>query len=343
MVRTTLRPVSLRRAPAAFATAFLLALVAAIAGGATPAQAGPLCTFGSGSPEYQTRLGALLSPPSPVPPPPPPPPVSRSATSATSATYPAVGARTVAREAVGAQYTMLWLNSTLQGWVVGVAPGPLDLQQARARIVEALVPHFTPADLAYLDERLYVDPQPYSEAELQATQAQVHADLFAMGAFWGGSIGGCYDSDTVRVQIRLYNGTDTQLVERVRAALAPHGDRVRLEVVPHGPPSPGGPLPPAPAPVPAPEPAISVQRYVSMTNPKRCIRGKRVRIALRRGMSDARSLSVKVNGRRRTISGARLRKPLEVRLTRKKTVVEVAVRLRGGRSGTKVFTFTRCR
>ena len=80
-----------------------------------------------------------------------------------------------------------------------------------------------------------------------------------------------------------------------------------------------------------------------MTNPKRCIRGKRVRIALRRGMSDARSLSVKANGRRRTISGARLRKPLEVRLTRTKTVVEVAVRLRGGRTGTKVVTFTRCR
>ena len=155
-----------------------------------------------------------------------------------SATYPAVGARTVAREAVGAQYTMLWLNSTVQGWVVGVAPGPLDLQQARARIVEALVPHFTPADLAYLDEHLYVDPQPYSDAELQATQAQVHADLMAIGARWSGGISGCSRSDTVRVEITLYNGTDTQLVERVRAALAPHGDRVRLEVVPHGPPSP---------------------------------------------------------------------------------------------------------
>jgi hypothetical protein len=340
----TLRTVSLRRSPAAFATALLLALVTAIAGGAPLAHAGPLCTFGSGSPEYQTRLGQLLSPPSPVPPPPPPPPpVLRSAT---SATYPTVGARTVAREAVGAQYTMLWLNSTVQGWVVGVAPGPLDLQQARARIVEGLVPHFTPADLAYLDERLHVDPQPYSDAELQATQAQVHADLMAMGARWSGGISGCSRSDTVRVEITLYNGTDTQLVERVRAALAPHGDRVRLEVVPYGPPSPPiglPPPPPPPKPKPAPEPAISVHRYVSMGNAKRCVRGGRVRIAVRRGQSTVRSLSVKANGRRRTISGARLRKPLEVRLTRRKTVVEVVVRLRGGRTGTKVVTFTRCR
>jgi len=79
-----------------------------------------------------------------------------------------------------------------------------------------------------------------------------------------------------------------------------------------------------------------------MADAKRCIRGGLVKIAVRRGRSDVRLLSVKADGRRRTISGARLRKPIEVKLKRSRTVVEVTVRLRGGRTGTKTFTFTRC-
>ncbi len=290
--------------------------------------------------EYQARLGPLLSPPIAVPPAPPAPPAPPSR----SAAYPSVGAGSLAREALGAQFTMYWVSNVVQGWVVGVAPGPLDLQQARARIVEALTPHFTSADVAYLDERLHLDPQPYSEAVLNATRAQVTADLQAIGARWSGGIGACRLSDAIRLEITLYNGTDEQMVQRVRAALAPYGDRVRLEVVPFGPPSPLslGPALPAPAPAPVPA-AISVQRYVSMANPKRCIRGALVKIAIRRSRPDVRSLSVKADGHRRTISGTRLRKPMEVRLKRTRTVVEVTVKLRGGRTGTKTLTFTRCR
>jgi hypothetical protein len=38
-----------------------------------------------------------------------------------------------------------------------VSPGPLDAEQARARIVEGLAPHYAADDLAYVTERLHVD------------------------------------------------------------------------------------------------------------------------------------------------------------------------------------------
>ena len=237
---------------------------------------------------------------------------------------------------------MLWANNVVQGWVVGVSPGPLEPEQARSRIVDGLVPHFTAADFAFLTERLYVDPQPYSEAEIHATMAQVSADLAAAGIrAVTVRYGHCTLSDAIRVEVMLDIASDAPTVERVRAILVPYGDRVRLGFAPYS-----GPPPPVPGELPLPVPAqprVSLQRYVTMTSAKRCIRGGVARIAVRPGHADVRSLSVEANGRRRTISGARLRKPLEVRLTRTKTVVEVTVRLRGGRTATKVVSFTRCR
>jgi len=270
-------------------------------------------------------------------PPAPPAPMSHAAASA------GVGAGALAREALGDQFTMLWVNNAVQGWVVGVAPGPLNLEQARAHIVEALTPHFAPGDLAYLGERLHVDPQPYGEAELRATQAQATADMMAanLGVFWRVGHGLCVYTDTIRVVLQLYDDSTPEIVERVRAIVAPQGDRVLVVVLPHGPPRPAIALPIAPGPTPAP--AISVQRYVSTANAKRCIRGAVAKIAMRRGQTGVRSLSVKAGGRRRTISGARLRKPIEVRLTRARTPVEMTVKLRDGRTGTRSVTFTRCR
>ena len=254
-----------------------------------------------------------------------------------------MGAVGVAREALGWQFTMLWINHVVQGWVVGVSPGPLDLDQARARIVEGLAPHYTADDLAYVAERLHVDAQPYNETELRATQEQVEADLYAAGIHAGYTrYGLCTLSDAIRVEVMLYSVVDAPTVERVREILVPYGDRVRLGFSPYSGPPPPVPLLPAPAPAPVPAPP-SVQRYVTMTNAKRCIRGAIVRIAVRRGSADVRSLSVKADGRRRTISGARLRKPLEVRLRHARTVVEVAVKLRGARTARTLVTFTRCR
>ena len=314
-------------------------LLPGLAGDVARAEAAPLCAGGPGPLEYHARLGPLLSG-SPTLPPAPPPPVAASR----SALYPAAGARQVARDALGGQFATLWANNVVQGWVVGVSPGPLEPEPARARSVDGLVPHFTPTDFAFLTERLYVDPQPYSEMEIHATMAQVSADLAAAGIrAVTVRYGLCTLSDAIRVEVMLDIASDAPTVERVRAILVPYGDRVRLGFSPYS-----GPPPPVPGESPRPAPALaqpraSVHRYVTMTRPKRCIRGAIARIAVRRGSTDVLSLSVQADGRRRTISGARLRKPLEVRLQRRRTVVEVAVRLRGGRTATKVVTFTRCR
>ena len=176
-----------------------MTLVSGLAGDAARAEAAPLCALGDGPAEYQSKLGPLLSTPGPLPPAPPPPPAPTSR----SAVYPSVGAGALAREALGAQFTMLWVNNVVQGWVVGLAPGALDVEQARTRIVDALAPHFTPADHAYLAERLHVDPQPYSETELRATQAQVDADLTAASIPASRGYGACRLSDAIRVEVTL--------------------------------------------------------------------------------------------------------------------------------------------
>ncbi|HEX4363050.1 MAG TPA: hypothetical protein VHZ75_00755 [Solirubrobacteraceae bacterium] len=78
-------------------------------------------------------------------------------------------------------------------WVVGLAPGPLDVSAAHAAIVQALGQHAAGADLAELTERLHVDPQPYSEDELRATGDAVTNALVSaqLGVGWTAGAGGC--------------------------------------------------------------------------------------------------------------------------------------------------------
>src|SRR4051794_18487838 len=88
-------------------------------------------------------------------------------------------AEAAARDALGAQYTMSWLG--YQGWAVGLAPGPLNLETARAAIVDRLAAHVSGAQVGVFTDRLHVVAQPYSETELTTTQAQVEAAFTAAG------------------------------------------------------------------------------------------------------------------------------------------------------------------
>jgi len=307
------------------------------------AEAAPVCAASYGPAEYQSTLGPLLSRPSPMPPPAPPAPPARLSR-ATSQGW----AKDSAREALGEQFTMMWVSNALQGWVIGVAPGPLDLVQARAEIVARLATYFSGDDLAYLTERLHVDAQPYRESELQATQAGVRADL-AAGGVGPTSVGFglCRLSDAIRVEVTLYQPVSAEMIQRAQALLVTYGDRVRMEVSQRGLPSPAiafGPYPLLPkSPGRPPAAAISVLRYVSMPNSKPCVRGSRVTLAVRRpSRSPVITLSVRANGVRRTISATRLRRPLVVELTRRRTRIEVAVKLRDGTRGTRTTTLTRC-
>jgi len=320
----------------------VVASICAVAVPGAASAAAPACAPSAGPYEYQAGLLAFMNDPAPAP---PTAPASMSRMSGATGG----GATGAAREALGDQFTMLWFNSTLQGWVVGVAPGPLDLQQARAAIVDRLSARFAPDDVAFLAQRLHLDAQPYRESELKATQAGVQADLTAagLGVAWSVGYGLCQLSDAIRVEIGLYADSTPEIVERVRALMAPYGDRVRLGVSPHGPPTAmalpligGAPRPPGIA-VPAP---LSIGRYVSMVSSARCVRGARINVAVRGAQrGKVALLTVRANGRRRTIGGARLRSPITVKLTHRRTSVVVAVKLRNGLRGERTVTVTRCR
>lgn len=330
-------------APRLIRAAVTAAVVASIIAGAAPspawAQAAPTCRPGAGPVEYQAELMPFMGEAAPVPPAPPPEmALTRSSAQTTG------GATDAAREALGAQFTLVWLSDTLQGWVVGVAPGPLDLAQARAAIVGRLAARFAPADVALLDARLYVDPQPYGEAQLRATQAGVEADLHAAAVGVGWSVAfGCELSDAIRVEVELFSDSTPEIVERVRAVLAPYGDRVRLTVSPAGPPVITA-MPLMPGSITRPgQDAVAVRRYVSLARSSRCIRAARTNVAVRpEQRARVALLTVTARGRRRTISGARLRKPISVALTRRRTTVVIAVKLRDRRRGERTITFTRC-
>ena len=325
---------------AAAAAGVLASIIAGVAPGLAAAQAEPTCRPSEGGPtEYQAALSPFMGEAAPVP------PFGSAPPGATTG-----GATTAAREALGDQFTLLWMSDALQGWVVGVAPGPLDLQQARAAIVDRLSARFTPDDVAFLDSRLHLDPQLYGEPQLKAAQAAITADLSAAGidAGWSVFFGLCELSDAIRVTVELYQDSTPEIVERVRALLVPYGDIVRLGVSSGGPfvvtqlPLTGMPIP-AVNPLPGQAGPVTVRRYVSWARASRCVRGSQINIAVRRDqLAGAGLLTVRANGRRRTIGGARLRKPISVALTRRRTSVVVSVKLRTGQRGERTVTFTRC-
>lgn len=250
-----------------------------------------------------------------------------------------------ARRVAGAQFTMLWLDPARQGWDVGIAPGPLDVTAARAAIVGALRAALPAAGAAYLADRLHVEPEPYSEADLNATRDAIVAALsspprsFGFGVGWGL----CTLSDAVRVEVTLFDDSTPADADAVRALLAPYGDQVRLGISATGPPSPStGVAPGVPAPPAAKAPAVKpvgFARYVALPAPRRCVRGTVAHVALVRATRrDVRSVTVTVAGHRRTLTA----KPMAITLKLRRTTIRVAVALLDGRTAQRSVTLTRC-
>ena len=323
---------------AAAAAGVLASIIAGVAPGLAAAQAEPTCRPSEGGPtEYQAALSPFMGEAAPVP------PFGSAPPGATTG-----GATTAAREALGDQFTLLSDGDTLPGWVVGVAPGPLDLQQARAAIVDRLSARFTPDDVAFLDSRLHLDPQLYGEPQLKAAQAAITADLAGRDRAPAGRCSSAFElSDAIGVTVKLSQDGAPEIGERMRA-LVPYGDIVRLGVSSGGPfvvtqlPLTGMPIP-AMNPLPGQAGPVTVRKYVSWARASRCVRGSQINIAVRRDqLAGVGLLTVRANGRRRTIGGARLRKPITVALTRRRTSVVVSVKLRTGQRGERTVAFTRC-
>jgi hypothetical protein len=251
-----------------------------------------------------------------------------------------------ARQVAGAQFTMLWLDPARQGWDVGIAPGALDVAAARAAIVSALQGTLPAADAAYLADRLHVEPEPYSEADLNAVRDAIVAALSAAPPSFGFGVGWglCTLSDGVRVEVTLFNDSTPADAGAVRALLAPYGDKVRLGISDTAPPSPAaaGVSPGVPAPYAPPARAtlpVNLARYVTLPAARRCVRGTVAHVALVRAThQDVRSAAVTVAGHRRTLTSGRLAITLKTR----RTAIRVAVALRDGRTAQRTVTLTRC-
>ena len=311
-------------------TAIVLSALGAL-GAPAVADAQTLCRSAANGPtEYQARLGPLVSgfvvetgghgdaPP---------PPASTG-----------VGAGNLARDALGAQFAGFWLSNALQGWVVGIAPGALDAAAARAAVTGHVAAHYTADEAAYLSERLHVDPHPYSDTDLHATQAAVRATLAAEapGTYWAADIA-CTLSDARRVEVSVFAPTTADGYERITALLARFGDQVRAVRASGGSPAPAG----SPG-ASSGARRVSFARHVRMTPAARCLRGRTVRITARRGSPAVRALTVRVAGRARTYAGRRLAKPIVVALRGRRTKVAVTVRLADRRSAARTVTYTRC-
>src|SRR5689334_21374073 len=72
------------------------------------------------------------------------------------------------REQLGDQAAGYW-SGTRETWAMGIAPGPLSFDEARAAIEDLLTDRFGAADAALVMGRLGLYPMPYGDNDLHAT------------------------------------------------------------------------------------------------------------------------------------------------------------------------------
>jgi hypothetical protein len=282
------------------------ALVPASAGADDP----PACRVGGGPPDYQARLVPLLR---------------------------LAEADGAGRQALGPQFALMWLDNRRQGWDIGVAPGALDLDQARDAIVAQLRSRVSADDAAQLASTLHVEPEPYGEADLRAVQQAIVTQMSAANLGVGSSVGvGCTLSDAFRVEVELYNDSSPATVDAVKSIVAPFGDRALLDVKTTGPPVlTVGVVPARPA---------RVSDYLAMASPRTCIKADAIRL---RPTAQARArlalVTVAVGHRRLRAGPKRMTHAIRIALPSRRTVVTLAVRLRDGSRAHKTLVYRRCR
>ena len=129
---------------------------------------------------------------------------------------------------------MAWISNVDQGWDIGLAPGPLDVDEARAAIIGQLAASYAPERLAALSNYLHVVAQPYSESQLSATRDAADVALRTAGFHNSAGIGLCTLSDAIRVEVTILSDAPLtpEQTAQVEAVLAPFGDQVRYKVSP---------------------------------------------------------------------------------------------------------------
>jgi hypothetical protein len=275
---------------------------------APSAIAGPLaCDLGSGGPqEYMDRLGPLQG-----------------------------DAAEEAQAVLGAQIAGYWNSERDQGWDMGLAPGPLTVEDARSAIAERLRARFSPDDAEYLLSTFHLYEMPYSDAELRPVASELTSLMAAQigrTIFWAVGVG-CLDGEAWRVEVGLYSDATPENIAAVREIVAPYGDRVRLYLdgLVELPNAGGGSV------------ASRLQSFIVLRFPRRCVRGSTIRLRTRRPARQViRRVTVTVSGRQRVLSGDRLATTLTIRLARRVTRVKVVVRVGNGTRLARTYVYSRC-
>jgi hypothetical protein len=273
----------------AFVASLLVACVAA-----APAHAAPSdpCTLPSGPHEYQATLlpllGAITTGPGQVP---------------------------VVQTALGTQFAMLWLDSARQGWSVGLFPGPLDADAARAAIVQGLHANLPQAQADGLEQMLHVVPQTYGGEQLMATVAQVQQGVDGLG-FEHAFVRATQCGEQQLVVVSLSQTLTPEQTAALEQLLVPYGDEVRYQVM-FGGETLGGTVPVPP----------SARPYVSVPKASQCVRGKKIHVKPRPGIT-----SLTLNGR----------KTFSLKLTKRTTPVQIVVTKIDGTTATLNLVYRRC-
>lgn len=239
---------------------------------------------------------------------------------------------------LGSQYAKWWLQPRDHNWYVGLAPGSMDLETARARILERVDAHYGGDEARLLRDRLRVVEQPYGHAELSAIQEELVAQVVdrRWGVGWALGIG-CQASPAWRVEFTLYNDSSDAVFEEARSLAAKYGDRVRLQRMSSSPPIPV----PAAAPLAPRRPGVL---DVVNPDPRRCMTRTAVRLRVRLAHRSAiRRMTVVSGGRRAVLGPGRLTRSVPLLLGARRTRIQVAVEFLDGRTARKTFHLRRCR
>jgi hypothetical protein len=234
---------------------------------------------------------------------------------------------------LGDQFAGYWMSRRDQGWDMGLAPGAMSLEQARAAIDDLLHQRLAADDADFLMRTFTLYAQPYGYAELRSVLDPLDAQLAeALGdrIFWQAGIG-CLDGEAHRVEVGLYSDATPDDIAKVRELAAPYGDRVRIYLdgllEPEG--AGGGTV------------AGRLQAFIKLRSPKRCVRTRTIKFKTRpAARAVIRRITVRVAGKRRPLrDGIRLTIGLKRRGV---TPVRVVLRIGDGSRLAHTYRFRRC-
>jgi hypothetical protein len=238
---------------------------------------------------------------------------------------------------LGDQAAGYW-SSTREPWAMGIAPGPLSFEEARAAIEDLLTDRFGAADAALVMSRLGLYPMPYGDKELRAIadeiEAQISDEFRFMDELWWVVDIGCLDGEAWRVEVGLFSDATPDEIARIREIVAPYGDKARLYLdglvdLPNA----GG----------GTDASRLRSSFIRLRSPKRCVHASRIRLKTRRSARRViRRMVVTTPGRKRALAGDDLARPVTVSLGRRVTPVRVVIRVGDGSRVAHTYRFRRC-